>query len=35
MSYKDGYSPFCNINKYIDTHVINNCNKIFAFKNYV
>ena len=25
MSYKDWYSPFYNINKYIDTYVINNC----------
>ena len=23
--YKDWYSPLCNINKYIDTYVINNC----------
>ena len=23
--YKDWYSPFYNINKYIDTYVINNC----------
>ena len=25
MSHKDWYSPFCNINKYIETYVINNC----------
>ena len=25
MPYKDWYNPFCNINKYIDTYVINNC----------
>ena len=25
MSYKDWYSPFYNINNYIDTYVINNC----------
>ena len=25
MSYKDWCSPFYNINKYIDTYVINNC----------
>ena len=25
MAYKDWYSPFYNINKYIDTYVINNC----------
>ena len=25
MSYKDWYSPFYNINKYIDTYVMNNC----------
>ena len=25
MSYTDWYSPFYNINKYIDTYVIHNC----------
>ena len=25
ISYKDWYNPFCNINKYIDTFVMNNC----------
>ena len=25
MSYKNGYSPYCNINKYVGTYVINNC----------
>ena len=25
MSYKDWYSPFYDINKYIDIYVINNC----------
>ena len=25
MLYEDMYSPFYNINKYIDTYVINNC----------